>query len=58
MDFHFRLYSHSSRFLMPKLHFPNFSGDDPRLWNGHCEIYFEVYAISDTLKPRFCCAEL
>lgn len=38
---------------MPKVDFPKFSGDNPRLWKDCAEIYFEVYAISDALKTRF-----
>ncbi|WVZ69199.1 hypothetical protein U9M48_018023 [Paspalum notatum var. saurae] len=44
--------SNSSRF-MPKLDFPKFDGDNPRLWKDRCEAYFEVYGISDALKPKF-----
>jgi hypothetical protein len=52
MDFRFRLYSHSPCFcVMPKLDFPNFSVDNPRLWEVHFEIYFEVPAINDSLTP-------
>jgi hypothetical protein len=38
---------------LPKLDFPKFDGDNPRLWKYRFEQYFEVYAISDILKPRF-----
>jgi len=27
---------------MPKLHFPVFDGDNPRLWRDRCEMYFEA----------------
>jgi len=37
----------------PKLEFPKFDGQQPRLWKDKCESYFEVYEISDALKPRF-----
>jgi hypothetical protein len=37
----------------PKLEFPKFAGENPRLWRGRCEIYFEVYSVSDQLKTRF-----
>lgn len=33
--------------------FQKFSGDNPRLWKDRCEVYFEVYSISDMLKTRF-----
>lgn len=38
---------------LPKLEFPKFDGENPRLWKDRCEQYFEVYSISDSLKPRF-----
>lgn len=33
--------------------FPNFSVDNPHLWEVHCDIYFEVHAINSTLTPLF-----
>lgn len=27
---------------IPKLNFPTFDGDNPRLWTSRCEIYFEM----------------
>jgi hypothetical protein len=46
--------SHVSRHPpTPKMDFPKFSGDNPRLWKDRCEVYFEVYSISDMLKTRF-----
>ena len=38
---------------IPKLKFPKFDGDNPRLWKDRCEMYFEVYRVSESLKPRF-----
>lgn len=38
---------------VPKIEFPKFDGDSPRLWRDHCEMYFEVYAVIPTLKTRF-----
>lgn len=38
---------------MPKLEFPKFDGENPRLWKDRCELYFEVYSVSEALKPRF-----
>lgn len=29
----------------PKLEFPKFDGSNPRLWQDHCSMYFEVYAV-------------
>ncbi|KAJ1266387.1 hypothetical protein BS78_08G147400 [Paspalum vaginatum] len=37
----------------PKLEFPKFDGDNPRLWRDRCEMYFEVYSVADALKTRF-----
>lgn len=33
--------------------FTNFSVDNPHLWEVHCDIYFEVHAINNTLTPLF-----
>jgi hypothetical protein len=33
--------------------FPSFDGMNPRLWKDRCEAYFEIFAVSDALKPRF-----
>ena len=38
---------------LPKLHFPIFDGDNPRLWRDNCDKYFEVFAVSPNLKTRF-----
>ena len=38
---------------VPKLEFPKFDGENPRLWKDCCEMYFEVYNVSDSLKTRF-----
>jgi len=38
---------------MPKLHFPVFDGDNPRLWRDRCEMYFEVFSVLPSLKTRF-----
>lgn len=46
--------SHSAhRPPFPKLEFPKFSGDQPRLWRDHCLMYFEVYDVHPALKTRF-----
>jgi len=37
----------------PKMEFPNFDGSNPRLWHDNCEIYFEVYAVDQSLKTKF-----
>jgi len=38
---------------MPKLEFPKFDGDNPRLWRDHCNMHFEVFSVSSDLKTRF-----
>jgi hypothetical protein len=30
---------------LPKLHFPKFDGDHPKLWQSRCENYFEMYSV-------------
>lgn len=37
----------------PKISFPTFDGTNPRLWKDKCESYFEIFGVSDALKPRF-----
>jgi hypothetical protein len=37
----------------PKMSFPSFDGENPRLWEDRCELYFEIYNVHDALKPRF-----
>jgi len=55
-----RLISHDSDVVptprslhLPKLSFPVFDGDNPRLWRDRCNMYFEVFAVSAGLKTRF-----
>jgi hypothetical protein len=35
------------------MNFPTFDGTNPRLWRDKCESYFEIFGVSDALKPRF-----
>ena len=45
------LFSHTSHAgSMPKMDFPKFDGDKPRLWQEQCEIYFEIYGVSKMMK--------
>jgi len=37
----------------PKMDFPKFDGSNPRLWKDKCELFFEVYGVSESLKTRF-----
>jgi hypothetical protein len=32
---------------LPKLNFPEFSGDNPRLWIAICENYFDMYEVEE-----------
>jgi hypothetical protein len=45
--------SSSSHSHKPKINFPTFDGTNPRLWKDKCESYFEIFGVSDALKPRF-----
>ena len=38
---------------LPKLDFPKFDGENPRLWRDRCEMYFDVYGVSESSKTRF-----
>jgi len=33
--------------------FPKFDSDNLRLWREQCEIYFEIYGVSEMMKMRF-----
>nr|CAD1830585.1 unnamed protein product [Ananas comosus var. bracteatus] len=35
---------------IPRLEFPNFSGDNPRNWVRRCEKYFEIHGITDSQR--------
>jgi len=37
----------------PKLEFPKFDGEFPRLWWDEYEMFFEVYVVPPSLKTRF-----
>jgi hypothetical protein len=37
----------------PKMDFPKFDGTDPMIWKDNCEMYFEIYGISDMMKVKF-----
>lgn len=37
----------------PKMDFPKFYGEFPRLWRDRCEMFFEVYSVPAMLKTRF-----
>ncbi|CAD6247885.1 unnamed protein product [Miscanthus lutarioriparius] len=37
----------------PKMEFPKFDGEFPRLWRDQCEVFFEVYAVHPSLWTWF-----
>jgi len=41
------------RRTVPKMDFPKFDGENPRLWKDRCEMYFEVFGVSENMKIRF-----
>lgn len=34
---------------LPKLHFPKFNGENPKLWISRCEDYFQMYSLDSSL---------
>ncbi|CAO2189278.1 unnamed protein product [Urochloa humidicola] len=40
-------------FKLPKLDFPKFNGDNPRVWREKCEKYFSVYRVPVSLWVSF-----
>lgn len=51
------VHGHSTNFRhsrsTPKMDFPKFDGEQPRLWREQCEIYFEIYGVSPAMMPKF-----
>jgi hypothetical protein len=37
---------------LPKLHFPKFDGDNPKLWQARCENYFDMYMVAPNVWVR------
>jgi hypothetical protein len=37
----------------PKMDFPKFDGENPKLWQTQCESYFEVFRVQPCLRTRF-----
>jgi hypothetical protein len=33
--------------------FPKFDGTDPMIWKDNCEMYFEIFGISEMMKVKF-----
>ncbi|KAK3151526.1 hypothetical protein QOZ80_3AG0246980 [Eleusine coracana subsp. coracana] len=38
---------------LPKLGFPKFLGEKPKIWRRKCEVYFDVFSIPESLCMRF-----
>jgi hypothetical protein len=38
---------------LPKLNFPKFNGENPKIWAGKCEVYFDVFSIPPSLRTRY-----
>jgi hypothetical protein len=34
---------------LPKMNFPTFDGENPKLWQSRCENYFEMYAVESSV---------
>jgi hypothetical protein len=46
---------HESRFQiskLPKINFPRFEGDNPKLWQSRCESYFEMYGVDSVVYVK------
>lgn len=52
-EFQFQPPEQSHHAPYPKIEFPKFNCDNPRSWRDRCEMYFEVYAVSESMKTRF-----
>lgn len=39
-------YSHGN---LPKMHFPNFDGENPKLWQSRSVNYFDMYGVDQSL---------
>lgn len=37
----------------PKMDFPKFDGEDYQVWIDNCELYFDIYGVSETMKVKF-----
>jgi hypothetical protein len=38
---------------LPKLDFPKFTGDNPKIWKKKCETYFDVFSVPDHLQTKY-----
>lgn len=47
-------YQHRTRpHATPKMDFPKFDGENPKLWQQECETYFELYQVLPGLRTRY-----
>jgi hypothetical protein len=46
------LHGHADLDQLPKLHFPKFDGDNPKLWQSKCENYFDMYFVPHSVWVR------
>jgi hypothetical protein len=37
----------------PKIEFPKFDGENPKLWQQQCETYFEVFCVQPCMRTRY-----
>jgi hypothetical protein len=38
---------------LPKLDFPKFNGENPKIWCRKCEVYFDVFLVPEQLKTQY-----
>ena len=38
-------YNHQKEYKLPRLDFPRFKGDNPKIWKENCEKYFSMYSV-------------
>lgn len=39
--------------VRPKMDFPKFDGEDYQVWLENCELYFDIYGVSESMKVKF-----
>jgi hypothetical protein len=37
---------------LPKMNFPKFEGENPKLWKSHCENYLEMYVVDPSILVK------
>jgi hypothetical protein len=38
---------------LPKLDFPKFNGENPKIWAKKCEVYFDAFSVPESLRTRY-----